>query len=190
MLAGLDGPVTWRGDRDYEPTRRGMLWNAWKPARFPDLIVRASSEQDVVAAVTFARSRGLKIAVRASGHSWCGSPLHNGGLLLDLSQLREVSIDPEARTAAIGPGVSSHGLASALAGHALGFPVGHCGHVGLSGFLLSGGLGSNSGVWGPACLSVTGVEAVTADGQLTRADEGQNAALFWAVRGAGPGLCA
>jgi FAD/FMN-containing dehydrogenase len=189
-LAGLDGLVTRRGDQDYEPTRQSMLWNAWKPSRFPELIVRAASEQDVVAAVTFARSRGLKVAVRAGGHSWCGSPLHDGGLLLDLSQLRELSIDAEARTATMGPGVTSRELASALAEHALAFPVGYCSHVGLSGFLLSGGLGWNSGVWGPACRSVTGVEAVTADGQLTWADERRNADLFWAVRGAGPGLFA
>jgi len=189
-LAGLDGSVTWRGDRDYEPTRRSMLWNAWKPTRFPELIVRAASEQDVAVAVTFARSRGLKIAVRASGHSWCGSPLRDGGLLLDLSQLRELSIDPASLTATVQPGVTSRELASALAEHELAFPVGHCGHVGLSGFLLSGGLGWNSGVWGPACLSVTAVEAVTADGRLTRADEGRNADLFWAARGTGPGLFA
>ncbi len=189
-LACLDGSVTWRGDRDYEPTRQNMLWNAWKPPRFPELIVRAASEQDVVAAVTFARSRGLKIAVRASGHSWCGSPLREGGLLLDLSQLRELSIDPASRTATLQPGITSRELASALAEHGLAFPVGHCGHVGLSGFLLSGGLGWNYGVWGPACLSVTGIEAVTADGQLRRVDESENTDLFWAARGAGPGLCA
>lgn len=189
-LACLDGSVTWRGDRDYEPTRQNMLWNAWTPPRFPELIVRAASEQDVVAALTFARSRGLKIAVRASGHSWCGSPLREGGLLLDLSRLRELSIDPVSRTATLQPGVTGRELASALAEHELAFPVGHCGQVGLSGFLLSGGFGWNYGVWGPACLSVTGVEAVTADGRPRWADEGQDAELFWAVRGAGPGLCA
>ena len=79
----------------------------------------AASEQDVVAAVTFARSRGLKIAVRASGHSWCGSPLREGGLLLDLSQLRELSIDPASCTATLQPGVTSRELASALAEHEL-----------------------------------------------------------------------
>lgn len=189
-LASLDGSVTWRGDRDYEPTRRSMLWNAWKPTRSPELIVRAASEQDVVAAVTFASSRRLNVAVRASGHSWCGSPLREGGLLLDLSQLRELSIDPAARTATLQPGITSRELASALAEHELAFPVGHCGHVGLSGYLLCGGLGWNSGVWGPACVSMTGVEAVMADGRLTRADEGRNADLLWAARGAGPGLFA
>jgi FAD/FMN-containing dehydrogenase len=189
-LVGLDGSVTRRGDHNYEPTRRSMLWNGWKPSRFPELIVRAASERDVVAAVTFARSRGLKVAVRAGGHSWCGSPLREGGMLLDLSRLREVAIDPMSRTAKIQPGVTSRELASALAEHELAFPVGHSGHVGLSGFLLSGGFGWNEGICGPACLSVTGIDAVTADGQLTPADEDRNAELFWAARGAGPGLCA
>jgi FAD/FMN-containing dehydrogenase len=95
-----------------------------------------------------------------------------------------------SRTATLQPGVTGRELASALAEHELAFPVGHCGQVGLSGYLLSGGFGWNYGVWGPACLSVTGVEAVTADGQLRWADEGRDAELFWASRGAGPGLCA
>jgi FAD/FMN-containing dehydrogenase len=189
-LPALDGSVMWRGDRDYESTRQSMLWNGWKPSRFPEVIVRAASEQDVVAAVAFARSRGLKVAVRASGHSWCGWPLRDGGLLLDLSGLRELAIDPASRTATVQPGVTSRELASALAEHELAFPVGHYGGVGVSGYLLGGGLGWNSGVWGPACRSVTAVEAVTADGELTRADEGRNADLLWAARGAGPGLCA
>src|SRR5262245_40830216 len=189
-LPACGGSVAWRGHQDYEPTRRSMLWNAWKPSRCPELIVRAASERDVVAAVTFARSRGLKVAVRALGHSWCGSPLREGGMLLDLSELREVAIDSGARSATIQPGVSSRELASALAGHQLAFPVGWCSTVGLSGYLLSGGLGWNSGVWGPACLSITGIDAVTADGRLARADEHRNADLFWAARGAGPGLFA
>ncbi len=188
-FGGLDGSLVWRGDQDYEPTRRSMLWNEWKPSRFPELIVRAASEEDVVGAVKFARSRGLKIAVRAGGHSWCGSPLRDGGMLVDLSQLRELSVDPAARTARLQPGVTSRELASALAEYELAFPVGHCGHVGLSGFLLSGGLGWNSGDWGPACLSIRGLEVVTADGRLTSADENRNAELFWAARGAGPGFC-
>jgi FAD/FMN-containing dehydrogenase len=189
-FASLDGSVTWRGDRDYEPTRRSMLWNGWKPTRLPEVIVRAASEHDVVTAVTFARSRGMKVAVRASGHSWCGWPLRDGGLLLDLSRLRDLSIDPVSRTATFQPGATSRELASALAEHDLAFPVGHCGRVGLSGFLLSGGLGWNSGVWGPACESLTAIEAVTADGELMCADEDTDGDLFWAARGAGPGLCA
>ena len=169
-LGGLDGSVVWRGDEDYEPTRRSMLWNGWKPSRFPELIARAVSEEDVVAAVKFARSRRLKIAVRAGGHSWCGSPLREGGMLIDLSQLCELSVDSASRTAALQPGVTSRELASTLAEHELAFPVGHCGHVGLSGFLLSGGLGWNWGAWGPACLSIRGLEVVTADGRLISAD--------------------
>ena len=188
-LGNLDGSVVWRGDKDYEPTRRSMLWNERKPSRFPELIVTAASEEDVVGTVRFARSRGLKIAVRAGGHSWCGSPLREGGVLIDLSQLRELSVDPASRTARLQPGVTSRELASALAEHELAFPVGHNGHVGMSGFLLSGGLGWNSGQWGPACLSIRELEVVMADGRLVSADEDRNAELFWAARGAGPGFC-
>jgi FAD/FMN-containing dehydrogenase len=188
-LGSLDGSVVWRGDEGYEPTRRSMLWNGWKPSRFPELIARAASEEDVVSAVKFARSRRLKIAVRGGGHSWCGSPLRDGGMLIDLSQLRELSVDLASRTAAIQPGVTSRELASTLAEYELAFPVGHCGHVGLSGFLLGGGLGWNWGAWGPACLSIRRLEVVTADGRLTSADANRNAELFWAARGAGPGFC-
>ncbi len=74
-----------------------MLWNALKPNRFPDAILYLASEQDVRGAVRFARKRHLKVAVRGGGHSFCGSPLREGGLLLDLSQLNAVQVDPAQR---------------------------------------------------------------------------------------------
>jgi FAD/FMN-containing dehydrogenase len=165
-----------------------MLWNALKPARFPEAIVSVTSEADVIAAVELARSRGLQVAVRAGGHSWVGSPLRDGTLLIDLSSLRELSIDEEARTAAVQPAVTSSRLAEALAVRGLAFPVGHCPSVGISGFVLSGGLGWNSGAWGPACMSLRAIDVVTPEGELVHADEEQNAELLWAARGAGPGF--
>jgi FAD/FMN-containing dehydrogenase len=184
------GPLVWRGDSGYERARSGAVWNARKPARFPDVIVQAKSDHDVVEAVAFARSQGLKIAVRGGGHSMCGSPVRDGGLLIDLSQLREMTIDALSRTAMVQPAITSRDLAAALAARGLAFPVGHCGSVPMSGYLLAGGLGWNMGTWGPACFSVDAVEAVTADGQLVTAAEGQNDDLFWAARGAGPGFFA
>lgn len=188
MTRAIEGPVTWRGDEHYEATRQRMVWNALKPNRYPEAIVEATSEADVVAGVDLARSRGLQVAVRAGGHSWVGSPLRDGTLLIDLSSARELAIDEAARSAVVQPAVTSSELAQALAARGLAFPVGHCPSVGISGFLLSGGLGWNSGAWGPACMSLQAIDAVTADGELVHADEDQNAQLLWAARGAGPGF--
>ena len=188
MTMGIEGPVVWRGDHYYEQTRRSMVWNELKPNRFPEAIIKATSEADVVAAVKLARSRGLHVAVRAGGHSWVGSSLRDGSLLIDLSSLRALSIDEGSRTASLQPAVTGSDLAAALAERGLAFPVGHCPSVGISGFLLSGGLGWNTGAWGPACLSLQAVDVVTPDGELLHADEEHNAELLWAVRGAGPGF--
>ena len=188
MTSAIEGPVVWRGDEHYEATRQSMLWNALKPDRYPEAIVSVASDADVVAAVELARSRDLQVAVRAGGHSWVGSPLRDGTLLIDLSSLRELVVDEAARTAAVQPVVTSARLAEALAARGLAFPVGHCPSVGISGFLLSGGLGWNSGTWGPACLSLQAIDVVTPDGELVHADEEQNAELLWAARGAGPGF--
>ena len=188
MTHAILGPVVWRGDDRYEAIRRSMVWNAMAPARFPEAIVRAASEADVAAAVGLARARGLQVAVRAGGHSWVGSPLRDGTVLIDLSSLRGLAIDEAARTASLQPAVTSSELAQALAARGLAFPVGHCPSVGISGFLLSGGLGWNSGAWGPACMSLLAIDVVTPDGELVHADEQENAELLWAARGAGPGF--
>ncbi|MBA4864176.1 FAD-binding oxidoreductase [Streptomyces sp. PSKA54] len=179
-----------RGDSAYEAVLSEMVWNDLKPQRFPEMIVRAESEQDVQEALRLARSRGLRIAVRAGGHSWIGSPVRDGGMLIDLSGLRQCVVDPEARTAAVQPGVTGSSLAAQLAPYGLAFPAGHCGSVAVSGYLLSGGLGWNSGAWGPGCASVRAIEAVTADGHGVRCSEHENPDLFWAARGAGPGFFA
>jgi FAD/FMN-containing dehydrogenase len=184
----IAGAVVSRGDAAYEVTRRRMLWNQWTPDRFPDVIVTVANEADVIEAVRLARTRGLKIAIRGGGHSMCGSPLRDGGMLIDLSQLRSLSIDAEARTATVEPGITGREFADALAAHGLGFPVGHCPSVPLSGYLLCGGFGWNMGQWGPACFSVSQVDVVTADGELVSASAEHNADLFWAARGAGPGF--
>jgi FAD/FMN-containing dehydrogenase len=184
----LIGNVYRRGDEGYEEARRAAVWNARKPNRHPELIVTARSEADVVAAVRFARSRGLKVAVRSGGHSWFGASVRDSGLLLDLSELAAVSVDAGAGTAALQPSVRGREFAAALAPHDLGFPVGHCPSVALGGYLLAGGLGWNFGAWGPACLSVQAVEVVTAEGELVTADSRSNRELYWLARGSGPGF--
>ncbi|TVL91523.1 FAD-binding oxidoreductase [Streptomyces sp. SAJ15] len=186
----IEGTVVRRGEADYRDVRAGELWNRFTPDRHPDAIVRAASERDVPPALELARSQGWRVAVRAGGHSWCGSPLRDSGLLLDLSALRRHHIDTAAATAVVQPGVVGAELAGELATRGLAFPAGHCGNVAVGGYLLSGGLGWNSGQWGPACAGVRGIDAVTADGAVVHCDENEHSELFWAARGAGPGFFA
>jgi FAD/FMN-containing dehydrogenase len=91
-------PTVWRTDANYEATRRRMVWNDRIPGRFPDVIVSVTSDADVIEAVKLARSRELHIAVRAGGHSWIGTSLRDGGMLIDLSRLNGVTVDLPART--------------------------------------------------------------------------------------------
>ncbi|MEW2297689.1 FAD-binding oxidoreductase [Streptomyces sp. NPDC006743] len=131
-----------------------------------------------------------RVAVRSGGHSWCGSPLRDGGMLIDVSGLRACTVDPASLTATVQPGVTGAQLTARLGGHGLAFPAGHCGSVAVGGYLLSGGLGWNSGARGPACAGVERIEAVTADGEPVTCSESEHADLFWAARGAGPGFFA
>ncbi|MFI6930766.1 FAD-binding oxidoreductase [Streptomyces sp. NPDC050287] len=190
QIRGLGGRSVRRNDAGYEDIRRAAVWNTLTPARFPDVIVRAASAGDVVQAVRLALSQRLQVAVRSGGHSWCGSPLRDGGMLIDLSGLRGCAVDPDSATATVQPGVTGGQLTSELGRHGLAFPTGHCGSVAVGGYLLSGGLGWNSGARGPACASVEEIEAVTADGEQVTCSESQNRDLFWAARGAGPGFFA
>jgi FAD/FMN-containing dehydrogenase len=177
-----------RDDEAYKQTRQNMLFNRLVPDRRPDVIARAATSEDVAEAVQLARSRGMKVAVRTGGHSFCGSPLRDGGMLIDLSQLRELSIDPTSGAATLEPAVTSRELARSLGEHGLGFPVAHHGEVPLGGYLLCGGFGWNMGSWGPACFNVKRVEVVTAAGEIVTADAETNTDLFWAARGSGPGF--
>lgn len=184
----IEGKVTSATDAGYEHLRREMSWNQLTPARYPKLIVQASSEQDVIEAVRFARAHGMKVAVRGGGHSWVGFSLRDESLLIDLWHLKQVSIDPEARTAAVQPAVTGRELIRHLAPHGMAFPVGHSPSVPLSGFLLNGGLGWNFNRWGPSCFGVEAARVVTADGRLVVADREHDADLLWAIRGGGPGF--
>ena len=186
----LDGDVIGIADPAYDRVLPDMVFNQLKPHRRPDVIVRAAHEDDVREAVRAARDQGLRVTARGGGHSWTGLAVRNGGMLIDLSRLTEVTVDVDARTATTQPSVSNRELMRRLSLHGLAFPVGHCPTVKASGFLLSGGIGWNSAVWGPACYNVDGIDLVTADGRRVHADATQNTELFWAARGAGAGLFA
>jgi FAD/FMN-containing dehydrogenase len=191
LQKSLRGNVVPKENATFVTTRQSMVWNKRvSDLRSPDAIVQVASAQDVVAAVKFARANRMKIAVRSGGHNYHGTVLRDGGLLLDLSRLRAIDINAPRHRASVQPAVKSGDFAAALAPHGLAFPVGHCSDVGLGGYILNGGFGWNMGEWGPACMSVTGIEMVTASGDLVYADEKHNRDLFWAARGAGPGFFA
>lgn len=177
-----------RGETGYEEARRAALWNQRLPDRYPEVIVQANDVYDVVGAVRLARREGLRVAVRSGGHSWSGNHLRDGSLLLDLSRLDAVQIDKDQMRATVGPGRAGHELSLLLARQRLFFPGGHCRGVALGGYLLQGGYGWHSRALGPACMSVLGIDVVTADGALVHASADENADLFWAARGAGPGF--
>ena len=191
LAATFRGRIVTNGEPGFGELRDSMAWNG-QPlhARIPDAIVRPTSVQDVSAAIRFARANKLKVAIRTGGHDYNAASIRTGGLLLDLSQLDAIEIDSAKRVARVQPARKGGDLAVSVARYDLGFPVGHCADVPLGGYLLSGGLGWNSGSWGLACASVYGIEMVTADGEIVYADEHNNNDLFWAARGAGPGFFA
>lgn len=188
-MSTFRGEIYWRGDAGYEEARVGPVFNARKPDRYPAAILKAANEDDVVAGVRLARERGLKVSVRAGGHSWVGWGVRDEALLIDLSLMREISLDPEAMIVSASPAVNGgRELDPFLAEHDLLFPGGHCPGPGLGGFLLQGGQGWNCRGWGWACERIVAIDVVTPDGELVRADETQNSELLWAARGAGLGF--
>lgn len=187
----IDGKVIPRGAADYESIRVGAVWQAIKPPHFPSLIVQARSEADIVEALRYARTRSLPVGILGTGHSYVGASLRDDGVLLDVSVLREVQIDPEARTARVQPGIRALELSTRLAEYNLAFPVAHNPTVGLGGYLLGGGMGWNAEQWGGlACFNVRAVDVVTAAGERFTAGADSHSDLFWAARGAGPAFCA
>lgn len=185
----VHGPVVVRGTPVYEAWRQSLIWNYRKFQRFPEVIVQATSEDDVVAAIRFATASGMRITTRSGGHSWSGCFLRDGGVLVDLSRMQQVEVDKEKQEARVQPGVIGRALNARLAESGLAFPTAHCGMVPISGFLLGGGLGFNSVAWGGmSVFNIKAIDLVTADGRKLHASTDENADYFWAARGGGPGL--
>ncbi|MEJ8566429.1 FAD-binding oxidoreductase [Wenzhouxiangellaceae bacterium CH-27] len=187
-LSRITGNIIRRGDDSYPSWWAGMTWYIFKPKRYPDVIVRAKSSEDAAETIRYAHQNEDRVAVRSTGHNPARAVLRDGGILLDLSQLRDVEIDAENRTAWIQPGIRANELYQRTAEHGLVFPAAHTGMVGLGGYLLGGGIGWNMPEYGIACRSVLGAEVILADGNLTTVSEQNHPELLWAIRGAGPGF--
>ncbi len=188
-IPGVTGKVIRKGDSNYELWRRAMIWHHSRPKRYPELIVQAQSSEDVIAAVNYAAQHRLKVSVRAGGHNSTGTSVRQGGMVIDVSALRDIRIDASNKIASIQPGVRSVDLTIAAEQEGLSFPTPHCPSVGVSGFTIGGGIGWNySQLGGMAADSIVGAEVVIADGRLLTVNANENPDLYWALRGAGPGF--
>ena len=180
--SSLGGTVIQRGDADYDQARR--VWNGMID-RSPAVIVRPRTTADVVAAVNHARDNGLVLAVRGGGHNAGGLAMCDDGLVIDLSAMREVTVDPQRRSATAQGGALWRDFDAATHPHGLATTGGLISTTGVGGLTLGGGLGWLMRQHGLACDNVTAVEIVTADGTVRRASATENQDLFWAVRGGG-----
>jgi FAD/FMN-containing dehydrogenase len=180
----LRGELVTTSDASHAAAHDALVWNGRKPDRQARLIVRAACTEDVQEAVRFAAAQGMTVSARGGGHHFTGIATR-ADMVIDLARLDGMRIDVDRKSARIEPGVTNLALSAALGRHGLAFPVGHCGSVPVSGYLLGGGIGWNSGAWGIACFSVQAIEVVMADGRLLTASANENADIFWAARGAG-----
>jgi FAD/FMN-containing dehydrogenase len=166
----------------YEDAR--LIYNGLIDKR-PGLIARPREAADVAAAVAFARESDLEISIRGGGHGVAGRAVADGALMIDLSRMKQVTIDPEARTARAGAGATWGEFNDAAAEHGLATTGGVVSTTGIAGLTLGGGLGWLMGVYGLAADNLVSVELVTADGEVRTASAEQDPDLFWALRGAG-----
>ena len=180
--ARFRGEIVLPGDPDYEEAR--AVWNGMIDRR-PALVARATGTADVVAAVDFARESGLEVAVRGGGHNVAGSAVVDGGLVIDLSEMDGVHVDPEARTVRAQGGATLGDVDHETQLFGLATPLGAVSETGIAGLTLSGGYGHLARQYGLAADALASVEIVTADGRVRTASEAENPDLFWALRGGG-----
>jgi FAD/FMN-containing dehydrogenase len=178
----FDGEVIDPSHASYDDARK--VWNGMIDRR-PALVVRPTGVEDVVAAVRFGREQDLVIAIRGGGHSMSGLSTCDGGLVVDLSAMRGVTVDPAARRARANGGALLSELDHAAQAHGMVCPVGVVGHTGVGGLTLGGGMGRLQRKHGLTIDNLRAAEVVTADGRHVRASADENADLFWALRGAG-----
>jgi FAD/FMN-containing dehydrogenase len=176
------GELIDRGRSSYDDARR--VWSG-SIDRQPLAIARCHDANDVAAAILASAALGLSIAVRGGGHSAAGHSTCDDGLVIDLSPMRQVRVDPDARLARVAGGALLSDLDTATQQHGLAVPAGQVSHTGVAGLTLGGGLGYLMRKYGLTIDSLKGAEVVTADGETVWATEEQHEDLFWALRGGG-----
>jgi FAD binding domain/Berberine and berberine like len=182
LSASLRGDLIGPADRGYDEARR--VYNGMIDRR-PAAIIRAADAADVIAGVNLAREEGLDVSVRGGGHSVPGFGTNDGGIVIDLSAMRGIRVDPERRTARAEGGATWGDLDHATHAFGLATTGGIISTTGVAGLTLGGGIGHLARGHGLSCDNLISADVVTADGQLVTASEDQNADLFWALRGGG-----
>lgn len=176
----LKGEIIFPEDARYEKARR--VWNHAVDL-YPAIIVRCADSRDVVRAIEFARGSDLLVAVRSGGHSFAGHGTCDGGMVIDLSLMKRVEIDPICTWVRLQSGVLAGELDLVTNAFSMAVPLGSCPSVGVAGYSLGGGESALTPKLGFGCDSITRVEIVMADGAVLHADADENPDLFWAVRG-------
>ena len=178
----IKGRVIAPGDEGYDKARAVFYGGI---DRHPAVIVRVADAQDAARVVTLARETGLELAVRSGGHSSAGHCVSEGGIVLDLGDMRALKIDGQNLTASAETGLTAGEVTSALAEHGLVLGFGDTGTVGIGGITLGGGVGYLVRKFGLTADSLLGAEVVTADGEILQVDASSHPDLFWAIRGGG-----
>ena len=178
----LRGTVALPGEDGYDAAR--TIWNAMVDRR-PGLVVRCLDSADVIHAVRLARDEKLLVAVRSGGHNIAGNAVCDGGLLIDLSLMTSVSVDPASRTARVGPGATLADFDKDAQAFGLATPLGINSTTGVAGLTLGGGFGWTTRKFGLTVDNLISADVVTADAKLVRASEKEHQDLFWALRGGG-----
>ena len=178
----LQGPVLLADHPSYNSARK--IWNGMHD-KYPALIAQPANSRDVSEAVAFARDNNLLMAVRGGGHSWPGKSVCDGGLMLDLSGMHDVSVDTENRIASAGGGALLNNLDTATLEQGLVTTAGVVSHTGVGGFTLGGGFGRLNRKHGLTIDNLLGAEITTADGKTRNISAEEEPDLFWAIRGGG-----
>lgn len=182
LRAALNGTVVTPDDPGYDEARR--VWNA-DINRMPAVVAYCASTEDVATAVSFARDASLEISVRGGSHSMAGTCVGDAGIVIDLSRMNDVEVDPEARRAMVGGGALLHDLDAATQIHGMAVPSGEIGHTGIGGITLGGGMGWLTRQHGLTIDNLLSARVVLADGRIVRATADENPDLLWAIRGGG-----
>jgi UDP-N-acetylenolpyruvoylglucosamine reductase len=180
--AALQGRLVRPGDETYDTARK--IWNGMIN-KFPSLITYCADETDVVSAVRFAGENDLLVAVRSGGHTVAGNAVCNGGMVIDLSDMKQIDVDTSSSTADVQAGLRLGELDRGTQAYGLATSLGIVSKTGIAGLTLGGGIGWLMRRYGLTCDNLLSVDIVTADGSMITANASENADLFWGVRGGG-----